>query len=152
MRPKHILLLAVLLLAACSPLRRIQRNQKADSLALDRSEIQKAVTEALRESGTLTQTIVEFHPPEPELPLEERPNVPRPAVKRIIRTEITAQREQTTQTDSLARNDLHTEVQRELSDKVAEKPPASTQTVKWTAIALAAAAILFLTLKFARKS
>ncbi len=178
MRPKHILplLLAVLLLAACSPLRRTQRNRKADSTAVDHSEIRKAVHDILRESGTLTQTIVEFYPPvvaPPErandafgptptkddraaLPPEADPaaltvagqrQAPLPAVKRIIRTEIAAERERETTTDSTARNDIHTTLHTELSDKVAEKPPAGTATAKWIAIALAAIAAIILLLK-----
>jgi hypothetical protein len=181
-----LLLLAVLLLAACSPLRRTQRNQKADSTAIDRSEIRKAVNDILRESGTLTQTVVEFYPPvvappvagpevlrpaSPDGKSESRPPQPsvsnedwndgvgaalppedvskpqRPAVKRIVHTEIATERERETTTDSTARNDIHTEVQSELSDKVAEKPPAGTATVKWIAIALAAIAAIILLLK-----
>ncbi len=171
MRPKHILplLLAVLLLAACSPLRRTQRNQKADSTAVDHSEIRKAVHDILRESGTFTQTVVEFYPPvvalpvagsdeddEAELPTEADPaalpvagqrQAPPLAVKRIIRTEIAAERERETTTDSTARNDIHTTLHTQLSDKVAEKPPAGTATAKWIAIALAAIAAIILLLK-----
>jgi hypothetical protein len=71
----------------------------------------------------------------------------RPAVKRIVRTEIAAERERETSTDSTARNDIHTTLHTELSDKVAEKPPAGTATVKWIAIALAAIAAIILLLK-----
>jgi hypothetical protein len=183
MRHKHILslLLAVLLLAACSPLRRTQRNQKADSTTVDRSEIRKAVTDILRESGTLSQTVIEFYPPvmrppaialpdgKPEsrqpqpqpsfsdedwndgvgaaLPSEDMSKPQRPAVKRIVHTEITAERERETSTDSTARNDIHTTLHTKLSDKVAEKPPAGTATIKWIAIALAAIAAIILLLK-----
>jgi hypothetical protein len=159
-KPKSILLLAVLLMAACSPLRRTQRNQQTDSTTVDRSEIRKAVHDILRESGTLSQTVVEFYrpvtaPPETEpeddpsveLPPDEQPRLRPPAVKRIVRTEITTEREQTTTTDSTAHNDIHTNARSELSDKVAEKPPAVTATIRWIAIALAAVAAIILLLK-----
>ena len=175
MRPKYVLplLLAVLLLAACSPLRRTQRNQKTDSTAVDHTEIRKAVHDILRESGTLTQTVVEFYPPvvappvagpeenrndgvvaalpskaEPAaLPVAGQRQAPPPAVRRIVRTEIAAERERETTTDSTTHNDIHTTLHTQLSDKVAEKPPAGTATVKWIAIALAAIAAIILLLK-----
>jgi hypothetical protein len=71
----------------------------------------------------------------------------RPAVKRIVRTEIATERERETTTDSTARNDIHTNARSELSDKVAEKPPAVTATIRWIAIALAAVAAIILLLK-----
>ena len=175
MRPKHILpfLLAVLPFVACNPLRKTQTNRKTDSTAVDHSEIRKAVHDILRESGTLTQTVVEFYPPVvappdgkpdedsndgigaallPEadpiaLPVAWQWQAPPPAVKRIVRTEITAERERETTTDSTAYNDIHTTLHTEFSDKVAEKPPAGTATVKWIAIALAAIAAIILLLK-----
>lgn len=61
---KTILLLVLMLLAAaCSPLRKTQRHSITDSTSLDRSEIRKAVTDLLHEWGTLSQTVVEFYPP-----------------------------------------------------------------------------------------
>ena len=173
MRPKHILplLLTVLPFVACSPLRKTQTNRKADSTAVDHSDIRKAVHDILRESGTLTQTVVEFYPPvvapqerandafgptptkddgaalPPEGNISDPPRTPPPAVKRIVHTEIAAERERETVTDSTARNDIHTTLHTELSDKVAEKPPAGTATVKWIAIALAAIAVIIMLLK-----
>ena len=166
MRPKHILplLLAVLPFVACNPLRKTQSNRKADSTATGHSEIRKAVHDILRESGTLTQTVVEFYPPvvaplvagpenddgaalPPEGNISDPPRTPPPAVRRIVHTEIAAERERETTTDSTARNDIHTTLHTELSDKVAEKPPAGTTTVKWIAIALAAIAAIILLLK-----
>jgi hypothetical protein len=170
MRPKPILslLLTALLIAACSPLRQTQRNQKRDSTTLDRSEIRKVVHDILRESGTLSQTVVEFYPPTNTLSfapqvvppatdsgaalpqvadIVETPKTPAPSVKRIIHTEIASEREQQTTTDSMAHNNIHTEVQSELSDKVVEKPPAATSTLKWIAIALVAIAAIILLIK-----
>jgi len=166
-----ILLLAVLLLTACNPLRKIQRNQKADSTIVDRSEIRKVVTDILHESGTLTQTVVEFYPPnagsepriltgsEPMSPTPVGPDVkgfiiptqaPAPAVKRVVRTEITAESEKTTTTDSLAHNDIRTQAHSELSEKVVEKPPAGVMTVKWIAVGLVALLLIIVILKFSK--
>ncbi len=157
-----ILLLAILLLAACSPLRRAQRNQKADSTATDRSEIRKAVTDILRESGTFSQTVVEFYPPAvvtldtqvqiPSGPEAMEPitpaHAPVPAVKRIVRTDVTASKEQTTTTDSVARNDISVHVKSDTSDKVIEKPPAGVSAIKWIAVGLVALLLLLLLIKF----
>ncbi len=167
---KHIsLLLTLLPFVACSPLRKTQTNRKADSTATGHSEIRRAVHDILRESGTLTQTVIEFYPPvvappvaRPEndggaalppeadpaaLPVAGQRQAPPPAVKRIVRTEIAAERERETTTDSTAHNDIHTTLHTQLSDKVAEKPPAGTTTIKWIAIALAAIAAIILLLK-----
>nr|DAS16092.1 MAG TPA: hypothetical protein [Caudoviricetes sp.] len=159
-----ILLLAALLLTACNPLRKVQRNQKADSTVVDRSEIHKVVTDILRESGTLTQTIVEFYPPvgRPDseqpaptgnaaaLPVTERPRTSPPAIKRIVHTEVAAESERIVTTDSVARNDIHTTTHSELSEKVVEKPPAGTQTVKWIAVGLVALLLIIVILKFSK--
>lgn len=168
-----LLLLAVLLLTACNPLRRVQRNQKADSTVVDQSEIRKVVTDILRESGAFTQTIVEFYPPvnpgldpaagnrQPKQPVQnsgndvallaaEQPNPTPPAIKRIVHTEITAESERTTTTDSLAHNDIHTQAHSELSEKVVEKPPAGTMTVKWIAVGLVALLLIIVILKFSK--
>ena len=161
----------MLLLTACNPLRKIQRNHKADSTVVDRSEIRKVVTDILHESGTLTQTVVEFYPPnagseprtligfEPMSPTPVGPDVkepitptqdPAPAVKRIVRTDITASKELKTTTDSLAHNDIRTQANSELSEKVVEKPPAGVMTVKWTAVGLVALLLIIVILKFSK--
>ncbi|MDL2319810.1 hypothetical protein LJC45_01615 [Alistipes sp. OttesenSCG-928-B03] len=174
-----ILLLTVLLLTACNPLRRVQRNQKADSTTVDRSEIQKIVTDILKESGSFRQTVVEFYPPmnpglepsdygdsnpappvvlepsAPDIPKQsaertEPPAVTPPAVKRIVRTEINTESERTTTTDSMAHNDIHTTTHSELSDKVVEKPPATVTAIKWIVVGLVALLLIILILKFSK--
>lgn len=162
-----ILLLAVLLLTACNPLRRVQRNQKADSTVVDRSEVQKIVTDILKESGSFSQTVVEFYPPvvlppagnpEPDksMPADiqaivaEQPTVTPPAIKRIVKTEIRTEAERTTTTDSMAHNDIHTTTHSELSDKVVEKPPATVTAIKWIVVGLVALLLIILTLKFSK--
>ena len=166
MKPKlnAILLLSVLLLAGCNPLRRLQSNQKVDSTTIDRSEIRKVVTDILHETGSLSQTIIEFYPPENTAPPADRPEPPPgiqataveplqatpPAVKRIVRTEINTQAERTTTTDSLANNDIRTQMHSRLSDKVVEKPPSSVMTVKWIAVGLVALLLIIVILKLSK--
>lgn len=158
-----ILLLAVLLLTACNPLRRVQRNQKADSTTVNRSEIQKIVTDILRESGSVSQTVIEFYPPttsnkpEPAEPVHvdnalsaEPPVVPPPAIKRIVQTDIRTEAERTITSDSLARNDIHSTTHSDLEEKVVEKPPASVLTIKWIAIGLVALLLLIVILKLSK--
>ncbi len=150
-----ILLLAVLLLAACSPLRRTQRNQKVDSTATERSEIRKAVTDILRESGTFSQTVVEFYPPVVSGSVKDcvtdglpAAHILQPNIARMIRTEVTANREQTTLTDSMARNDIAVEIKTESSEKTVDKPPAATGILRWTTIGLVTLLLMIIALKF----
>lgn len=168
MRVNVIFLLAVLLFTACNPLRRVQRNQKADSTTVDQSEIRKVVTDILRESGAFSQTIIEYYPPgvmvmppdqpEPYVPLPvdlqatatEPPSVTPPVIKRVVHTEIKTEAERTTTTDSLANNDIHTTIHSELSDKVVEKPPATVTAIKWIVVGLVALLLLILILKFSK--
>lgn len=166
---KTICLLVLLLLAAaCGPLRKTQCHSITDSTSLDRSEIRKAVSDVLHEWGTLSQTVVEFYPPtitpptelpEPHmvmqdsLPAEEPLRVQTitqtaPAVRRIVRTEIAADAERLTATDSTVRNDIHTRRQSEQEDEVVEKPPSSVMAVKWIAVGLITLFLLLLILKF----
>lgn len=166
---KTILLLALMLfVAACSPLRKTQRHSITDSTSLDRSEIRKAVTDMLHEWGTLSQTVVEFYPPTITPPAElpepqsaipdsifadtprqrEAPPATAPAVRRIVRTEIAADAERLTTTDSTVRNDIHVRRQGEQKEKVVEKPPPSVMAVKWIAVGLIALFLLLLILKF----
>ena len=151
---KTILLLALMLfVAACSPLRKTQRHSITDSTSLDRSEIRKAITDVLHEWGMLSQTVVEFYPPtitpsaelpEPQSAIpdsifadpprqREAPPATAPAVRRIVRTEIAADAERLTTTDSTVRNDIHVRRQGEQKEKVVEKPPPSVMAGKWSA-------------------
>lgn len=165
---KTILLLVLMLLAAaCSPLRKTQRHSTTDSTSLDRSEIRKAITDILHEWGTLSQTVVEFYPPTITPPAELlKPqsaipdsifaDTPRQrevspataqAVRRIVRTEIAADAERLTTTDSTVRNDIHVQRQGEQKEKTVEKPPPSVMAVKWIAVGLIALFLLLLILK-----
>ena len=166
MKPKlnAILLLSVLLLAGCNPLHRLQSNQKVDSTTIDRSEIRKVVTDILRESGSLSQTIIEFYPPENAAPPADRPEplpgiqavavepsqATPPAVKRVVRTEINTQAERTTTTDSTAHNDIRTQMHSRLSDKVVEKPPSSVMAIKWIVVGLVALLLIIVILKLSK--
>mgnify|MGYP007063240169 CR=1 FL=1 len=162
---KTILLLVLMLLAAaCSPLRKTQRHSITDSTSLDRSEIRKAITDVLHEWGTLSQTVVEFYPPTITPPAElpepqsaipnsifadtprqrEAPPATAPAVRRIVRTEIA---ERLTTTDSTVRNDIHVRRQGEQKEKVIEKPPPSVMAVKWIAVGFIVLFLLLLILK-----
>ena len=166
---KTICLLVLLLLAAaCGPLRKTQRHSITDSISLDRSEIRKAVTDVLHEWGTLSQTVVEFYPPtitsptelpEPHMAMQDSLTAEEPlrgqtitqtapAVRRIVHTEIAADAERLTATDSTVRNDIHTRRQSKQEDEVVEKPPSSVMAVKWIAVGFIALFLLLLILKF----
>ena len=154
----RLLLLSVLLpiiCTSCHTLRKIQSSRHTDSVAVDHSDIHKTVTEVAKEQGTIVQTIVEYYPPVAVAPTEPSAPAPAtttrpPAIKRIIHTEIATGREQAITTDSTVHNDIATHVETATSDKIVEKPPASTLTVKWVAIGLIALLMIFILIKFRR--
>ena len=167
-RKTILLLVLMLLVVACSPLRKTQRHSITDSTSLDRSDIHKAVIDVLHEWGKLSQTVVEFYPPTITPPAElsepqsaipdsifadtprQREALPAtaPAVRRIVRTEIAADAERLTIIDSTVRNDIHVRQQGEQKEKAVEKPPPSVMVVKWIAVGLIALFLLLLILKF----
>lgn len=150
------ILLFIVLLSACSPLKQIQRIDTKDSVVVDKTVTELVRDEVEKQIGSLSQTIVEFYPPQ-ELPTI---NIPSPKVqsdsvsskvvapiKRIIRTEINTQSDKSSVTDSIVHQNIQTQVKTDLAEQIAEKPPAAVLWMKWAAIALIVILIILIVIK-----
>ena len=150
------ILIFLLLLCSCSPLKRIQRSETKDSVVIDKTVTELVINEVEKQIGSLSQTIVEFYPPQ-ELPAiripalkvhsdSVSPKVVAP-VKRIVRTEINTQSNRTTTIDSTVHQNIQTQVKTDLAEQIAEKPPAAVSWIKWTAISLIVILIILIVIK-----
>lgn len=143
------ILLFIVLLSACSPLKRIQRSEKKDSVVVDKTVTELVRTEVEKQIGSLSQTIVEFYPPQ-EFPVIVARDSTKPVVapvKRIVRTEINTQSDKSAVTDSIVHQDVNTQVKTDTTEQIAEKPPAAVSWIKWVAIALIVILIILIVIK-----
>ncbi|WP_158228493.1 hypothetical protein [Parabacteroides provencensis] len=151
------ILIFLLLLCSCSPLKRIQRSEKKDSVVVDKTVTELIRNEVERQIGSLSQTIVEFYPPQ-EFPIIDKPQEvkirsdstvaisPLP-IKRIIRTEINTQSDKSSVTDSIVHQNIQTQVKTDVAEQIVEKPPAAVSWIKWAAIALVVILIILIVIK-----
>lgn len=151
------ILLFIVLLSACSPLKRIQRSETKDSVVIDKTVTELVRNEVEKQIGSLSQTIVEFYPPQ-ELPIIDKlqevkirsdstkSTVVVP-IKRIIHTEINTQSDKLTVTDSIVQQNIQTQVKTDAAEQIVEKPPAAVSWIKWAAIALIVILIILIVIK-----
>ena len=144
----------------CSPLKNAQTERHinvaiADSTLtrLIRSEIERSIT-------TLTQTEVEFYPPQPEEPIAKPGKSPeavaprrtkpqRGAVKRITKTEVMNGTESKSNTDSLSHSRINTAARCDEQSSLEESPNTSGSSwLKWCAGCLALLLLIIAILKF----
>ena len=144
----------------CSPLKNAQTERHinvaiADSplTRLIRSEIERSIT-------TLTQTEVEFYPPQPEEPIAKPGKSPeavaprrttpqRGAVKRITKTEVVNGTESKSNTDSLSHSRINTAARCDEQSSLEESPNTSGSSwLKWCAGCLALLLLIIAILKF----
>ena len=144
----------------CSPLKNAQTERHIDVAIADstltrliRSEIERSIT-------TLTQTEVEFYPPQPEEPKAvpgKSPeavaprNIPPPrgAVKRITKTEVVNGTESKSNTDSLSHSRINTAARCDEQSSLEESPNTSGSSwLKWCAGCLALLLLIIAILKF----
>lgn len=150
------ILLFIVLLSACSPLKRIQRSETKDSVVIDKTVTELVRTEVEKQIGSLSQTVVEFYPPQ-ELPTISIPSpkvhsdsvIPKvlAPIKRIVRTEINTQSDKSTVTDSTVHQNIQTQVKTDVAEQIVEKPPAAVSWIKWAAIALIVILIILIVIK-----
>lgn len=143
------ILLFIVLLSACSPLKRIQRSEKKDSVVVDKKVTELVRTEVEKQIGSLSQTIVEFYSPQ-ELPVIVARDSTKPVVapvKRIVRTEINTQSDRATAIDSTSHQNIQMQVKTDVAEQIAEKPPAAVSWIKWAAIALIVILIILIVIK-----
>ena len=145
-----------MLLCGCSPLKQIHRTENKDSVIVDKSVTELVRNEVHKQIGSFAQTIVEFYPPQ-ELPTIGIPEINiicdsassevAIPIKRIIHTEINTQSNWSSVTDSIVHQNIKTQVKTDLDEQIAEKPPATTQTIKWITLSLIAVLLILIILK-----
>lgn len=146
----------LLLLCSCSPLKQVQRNEKKDSVVVDKTVTELVRNEVQKQIGSLAQTVVEFYPPQ-ELPTIGIPEIniicdsasPEVAIpiKRIIHTEINTKSDRSSVTDSIVHQDIETSVNTNIAEQVVEKHPAAVSWIRWVAIALCAIVLILIIIK-----
>ena len=144
----------------CAPLKEAHTEQHSELIIADstltrliRSEIERSIT-------TLTQTEVEFYPPQPEEPKAEPGKSPeavaprrttpqRGAVKRITKTEVVNGTESKSNTDSLSHSRINTAARCDEQSSLEESPNTSGSSwLKWCAGCLALLLLIIAILKF----
>ena len=144
----------------CSPLKNVQTERHIDVAIADstltrliRSELERSIT-------TLTQTEVEFYPPQPEEPIAKPGKSPeavaprrttpqRGAVKRITQTELVNGTESKSNTDSLSHSRINTAARCDEQSSLEESPNTSGSSwLKWCAGCLALLLLIIAILKF----
>ena len=144
----------------CAPLKEAHTEKHSELIIADstltrliRSEIERSIT-------TLTQTEVEFYPPQPEEPKAEPGKSPeavaprrttpqRGAVKRITKTEVVNGTESKSNTDSLSHSRINTAARCDEQSSLDESPNTSGSSwLKWCAGCLALLLLIIAILKF----
>lgn len=141
----------------CSPLKNAQSERHIDIAIADstltrliRSELERSIT-------TLTQTEVEFYPPQtaPEEPAPAEAVVPRTttpqrgAVKRIVKTKLINGTESKSNSDSLSHSRINTAARCDEQSSLEESPNTSGSSwLKWCAGCLALLLLIIAILKF----
>ena len=146
----------------CAPLKNAQSERHIDIAIADstltrliRSELERSIT-------TLTQTEVEFYPPQPlpEEPIAKPGKSPeavaprrttpqRGAVKRITKTEVMNGTESKSNTDSLSHSRINTAARCDEQSSLEESPNTSGSSwLKWCAGCLALLLLIIAILKF----
>ena len=144
----------------CAPLKEAHTEKHSELIIADstltrliRSEIERSIT-------MLTQTEVEFYPPQPEEPKAEPGKSPeavaprrttpqRGAVKRITKTEVVNGTESKSNTDSLSHSRINTAARCDEQSSLEESPNTSGSSwLKWCAGCLALLLLIIAILKF----
>ena len=144
----------------CAPLKEAHTEKHSELIIADstltrliRSEIERSIT-------TLTQTEVEFYPPQPEEPIAKPGKSPeavaprrttpqRGAVKRITKTELVNGKESKSNTDSLSHSRINTAARCDEQSSLEESPNTSGSSwLKWCAGCLALLLLIIAILKF----
>ena len=144
----------------CAPLKEAHTEKHSELIIADstltrliRSELERSIT-------TLTQTEVEFYPPQPEEPIAKPGKSPeavaprrttpqRGAVKRITKTEVVNGTESKSNTDSLSHSRINTAARCDEQSSLEESPNSSGSSwLKWCAGCLALLLLIIAILKF----
>lgn len=144
----------------CSPLKHAQTERHIDVSIADSTLTRQIRSEIERSITTLTQTEVEFYPPQPEEPIAKPGKSPeavaprrttpqRGAVKRITKTEVMNGTEIKSNTDSLSHSHINTAAICDEQSSLEESPNTSGSSwLKWCAGCLALLLLIIAILKF----
>lgn len=146
----------------CSPLKKVQHERHVDVVIADSTLTRLVRSELARTMTTLTQTEVEFYPPQesPEEPIAQPGKSPeavaprrttpqRGAVKRITKTELMNGTESKSNTDSLSHSRINTAARCDEQSSLEESPNSSGLSwLKWCAGCLALLLLIIAILKF----
>ena len=144
----------------CSPLKNAQTERHIDVAIADSTRTRLIRSEIERSITTLTQTEVEFYPPQPEEPIAKPGKSPeavaprrttpqRGAVKRITKTEVVNGTESKSNTDSLSHSRINTAARCDEQSSLEESPNTSGSSwLKWCAGCLALLLLIIAILKF----
>lgn len=161
------------LFLSCSPLRQVQRAERKQEQVVDKSIEELVSVEIDRQVASFRQTRVEFYPSnivyvdtltklESEFPLQngERTKdsvqrqtlstvriLPVQGVKSITTTDILTKADKISQRDSSTQTDIVHTTHTNYTEKIAEKPPATTQAIKWIALSLIAVLLILIILR-----
>lgn len=159
---KVITLTLVTATLGCSPLKKAQYERHVDVVIADSTLTRLVRSELERTMTTLTQTEVEFYPPQesPEEPIAKPGKSPeavaprrttpqRGAVKRITKTEVMNGTESKSNTDSLSHSRINTAARCDEQSSLEETPNTSGSSwLKWGAGCLALLLLIITVLKF----
>ena len=146
----------------CSPLKKVQHERHVDVVIADSTLTRLVRSELERTMTTLTQTEVEFYPPQesPEEPIAKpwkspeavaprRTTPQRGAIKRITKTELMNGTESKSNTDSLSHSRINTAARCDEQSSLEESPNSSGLSwLKWCAGCLALLLLIIAILKF----
>lgn len=157
---KVITLTLVTATLGCSPLKKAQHERHVDVVIADSTLTRLVRSELERTMTTLTQTEVEFYPPQPEEPkavpgkspeavAPRRTTPQRGAVKRITKTELVNGTESKSNTDSLSHSRINTAARYDEQSSLEESPNSSGLSwLKWCAGCLALLLLIIAIVKF----
>ena len=144
----------------CAPLKEAHTEKHSELIIADSTLTRLIRSEMERSITTLTQTEVEFYPPQPEEPKAEPGKSPeavaprrttpqRGAVKRITKTEVMNGTESKSNTDSLSHSRINTAARCDEQSSLEESPNTSGSSwLKWCAGCLALLLLIIAILKF----
>lgn len=140
---KHLLIF-LLLLCGCSPLKQVQRTQNKESTVVDNTKVAVRDTIIQKEQQVVVQTVIEYYPQIDTVYLDRPVKQP---IKSITKTVVETKAEGTAIRDSVVQNNIETSVKTNITEKVVEKPPAAVSWIKWAVIALALVLIILIVTK-----
>ncbi|MDD3039514.1 hypothetical protein [Bacteroides sp.] len=138
------LLIFLLLLCGCSPLKQLQRTQNKESTVVDNTKVAVRDTIIQKEQQVVMQTVIEYYPQIDTVYLDRPVKQP---IKSITKTVVETKAEGVAIRDSVVQNNIETAVSENVTEKIVEKPPAAISWIKWAVIVLVLVLIIVIVIK-----